>query len=51
MKNHEKNRIFILGAGFFTPILGEDFHFDEHIFSDGLFQPPTAAGVAQWPQW
>jgi len=26
----------------FTPKIGEDdFHFDEHIFSEGLVQPPT----------
>ena len=36
-----------LGGGFGSkyvlpsPLLGEDFQFDEHIFSDGLVQPPT----------
>jgi len=25
----------------FTPKIAEDFQFDEHIFSDGLVQPPT----------
>ena len=34
-----------LGGGFkyflFSSLLGEDSHFDEHIFSDGLVQPPT----------
>ena len=26
----------------FPPLDGEDSHFDEHIFSDGLVQPPTS---------
>jgi len=34
-----------LGGGFknllFSPLLGEDFQFDDHIFQDGLVQPPT----------
>ena len=31
-------QIFVI----FTPNLGEDFQFDEHIFRDGLVQPPTS---------
>ena len=27
---------------FHPPILREDSHFDEHIFLDGLVQPPTS---------
>ena len=27
--------------GTFTPNLGEMIQFDDHIFSDGLVQPPT----------
>ena len=34
-----------LGGGFkdflFLPLVGEDFQFDEHIFQNGLVQPPT----------
>ena len=36
-----------LGGGFkyflVSPVFGEDFHFDKHIFSDGL-KPPTSNG-------
>ena len=53
-KNHFTHRIH--GTGIFTyilwvvvfkyflfsPLFGEDSHFDEHIFSKGLVQPPTS---------
>ena len=41
-----------LGGGFkyffmFTPKLGDDSHFDEHIFPNGLVQPPTSFTLIQ----
>ena len=39
----------LLGRGFkyflFSPLFGEDFHFDDHISSDVLVQPPTSLDV------
>ena len=40
----------ILGGGLkyllFSPLLGEMIQFDQHIFSDGLVQPPTRYHVS-----
>ena len=36
---------FHIFFGIFTPILGKDSHFDEHIFSIGLVQSPTKLGL------
>ena len=55
MKLHEastggngQNPNWVVATHFFwgiLPLFGEDSQFDEHIFSNGLVQPPTSQGI------
>ena len=47
-KHHEQYRVVVSNIVYFHPYLGEMIQFDDHIFHNGLVQPPTRISLHPW---